>query len=65
MNKALFIRNATACENAKHPKCTCVCGGALHGQSHAAKIEELWSAYRERQSKVEEFEEVKRKREAK
>lgn len=49
MNFALFERNAKACENARHPKCTCACGGALHGQSHEAKLQELWDAYVERQ----------------
>ena len=51
MNFGLFARNARACENAKHPKCTCVCGGALHGKSHAAAMEDLWAAYREREEK--------------
>jgi hypothetical protein len=51
LNYALFSRNAKACENAKHPKCTCVCGGALHGVSHAAKLQELWDAYVEREKK--------------
>lgn len=54
MNRGLFERNARACENAKHPKCTCVCGGALHGVSHAAKMEELWQAYVERAERERE-----------
>jgi hypothetical protein len=48
---ALFVRNAKACENAKHPKCTCVCGGKYHGTSHAAVLGELWETYREREEK--------------
>lgn len=49
INYGLFSRNARACENAKHPKCTCVCGGTLHGMSHAAKLQGLWEAYVERE----------------
>jgi hypothetical protein len=44
---ALFVRNAKACETARHPKCTCACGGKYHGKSHAAVLEELWEVYRE------------------
>ena len=51
INYGLFVRNARACENAKHPACKCVCGGALHGVSHAAKLQELWDAYVEREKK--------------
>lgn len=29
MNRALFDRNANACEAARHPKCECPCGRAL------------------------------------
>jgi len=31
---ALIRRNAESCETAKHDKCTCACGGELHGQKH-------------------------------
>lgn len=51
INYSLFERNARACENAKRPTCTCVCGGALHGVSHAGKMQELWNAYVEREKK--------------
>jgi len=27
----LTARQAAACENAKHPQCTCRCGGKAHG----------------------------------
>jgi len=33
--RALSNAQAAACENAKHPRCTCRCGGALHGKGHA------------------------------
>lgn len=49
MNYGLFARNARACENAKHPKCTCVCGGKLHGASHEAQMQSLWDNYVERE----------------
>jgi hypothetical protein len=32
--EALIVRNAEACENARHPKCNCACGGKMHGQAH-------------------------------
>lgn len=35
--RALFERNADACERATHPKCVCACGGALHGSRHSLK----------------------------
>ena len=35
MNEALFRRNAEACENAKHPTCTCACSGEFHGKAHS------------------------------
>ena len=47
-SRALFERNAKACEQAKHPRCKCVCGGAFHGKSHSAMLSELWAAYRAR-----------------
>ena len=34
--RALSKAQAVACENAKHPKCRCRCGGALHGKGHSA-----------------------------
>lgn len=44
MNLATFARNATACENAKHPTCRCACGGALHGIKHSREwIEQTWA----------------------
>lgn len=49
MNYGLFVRNARACENAKHPKCTCVCGGKLHGVSHESQMQTLWDNYVERE----------------
>jgi hypothetical protein len=49
INYGLFARNAKACENAKHPKCTCVCGGRFHGQSHADVLTDLWNEYVERE----------------
>ena len=57
INFALFTRNAKACENAKHPRCTCACGGKLHGASHAGKLQELWDAYVEREQKKAEEQE--------
>jgi hypothetical protein len=35
--RALFERNAAACETAKHSKCVCACGGALHGVAHSTE----------------------------
>lgn len=32
--KALTLRQAAACENAKHPTCRCRCRGAFHGTAH-------------------------------
>ena len=34
-NEALLRRNAEACEHAKHPHCTCQCGGTLHSKPHS------------------------------
>jgi hypothetical protein len=43
MNRALFARNALACETAKGPACRCACGGALHGSAHSAEwIDSTW-----------------------
>jgi hypothetical protein len=44
MNRALFERNALACETAKHPVCTCPCGGQFHGVKHSkAWLDATWS----------------------
>lgn len=44
MNRALFEKNAAACESAKHPVCTCACGGALHGVAHSREwLEATWA----------------------
>jgi len=32
---ALVMRNAKACEEARHPACRCHCGGAQHGRAHS------------------------------
>lgn len=53
INRALFDRNAAACEAAKHPECTCHCGGQFHGTKHSqawrdAKWIELEAAVAER-----------------
>ncbi|HKW14158.1 MAG TPA: hypothetical protein VJS69_06715 [Candidatus Krumholzibacteria bacterium] len=57
MNRGLFNRNADACEHAKHPHCTCACGGALHGRSHSSSWRvETWAkieAAREQEPKEE------------
>lgn len=43
--RAIFERNASACENAKGKTCHCACGGALHGIRHsAAWRKETWRA---------------------
>jgi hypothetical protein len=34
MNRALFDRNATACERSTSRRCRCACGGQFHGVSH-------------------------------
>ena len=33
--RALSNAQASACENARHPKCRCRCGGVLHSRGHA------------------------------
>jgi len=38
--KTLSEKQAGACENAKHPRCACRCGGVLHG---AARTTEMWT----------------------
>ena len=44
MNRALFERNAKACEEAKYATCTCACGGQFHGTKHeAAWINATWA----------------------
>lgn len=35
MNEALVRYNAKRCEEAKEPRCTCACGGQLHGKAHS------------------------------
>lgn len=35
-SRAIFEKNADACESAKYPACKCACGGALHGAKHSA-----------------------------
>lgn len=35
MNAGFFNYNADRCESAKGPKCTCHCGGMLHGMHHS------------------------------
>jgi len=32
MKRALSLRAASECENARYPACKCRCGGALHGR---------------------------------
>ena len=39
--RALTERAASACENAKHSRCRCRCGGALHGASRGTPVVEL------------------------
>ena len=34
--RALSSAQAANCENARHPRCRCRCGGRLHGRGHAA-----------------------------
>jgi hypothetical protein len=47
--RALFERNADACESAKWPTCKCACGGALHGSRHSFQWrKETWGAIAER-----------------
>jgi hypothetical protein len=36
----LNARQAAACENATHPKCSCRCGGVAHGKRRG-KVREL------------------------
>jgi len=35
--RALSLRAAAECENARHPQCKCRCGGAFHG---AARVQD-------------------------
>lgn len=53
--RAIFERNVDACESAKHPKCVCPCGGALHGSKHSRK----WR--RETWGKIESEREAERR----
>jgi hypothetical protein len=48
VNRALFARNAAACESAKGSTCRCACGGALHGRKHSAEWIAKTIAERER-----------------
>lgn len=32
--RPLTAKQAAACEDAKHPRCRCRCGGAFHGAGH-------------------------------
>jgi hypothetical protein len=38
--RKLSSAQAAACESAIHPRCTCRCGGALHGVAHQ-KFQEI------------------------
>lgn len=48
--RILIARNAIACELALKPKCTCACGGTLHGIKHSGEWqqkvldEQAWAA---------------------
>jgi len=39
--RALSERQASTCEQAKHPRCACRCGGALHGAARTVAPKEL------------------------
>ena len=54
MNRALFDRNATACETAKHPVCTCPCGGKFHGIKHSKAWRDMTYAALEEAEREEE-----------
>lgn len=41
----LTTSQGNACENARKPRCTCRCGGALHGGSHLEFREEMAEAF--------------------
>lgn len=46
--RALSERQAASCENAKHPRCRCRCGGALHGRTrHGQTTAEILVRLRE------------------
>ena len=38
--RALSLRQARNCENAKHPRCKCRCHGVLHGASRSQVMTE-------------------------
>jgi len=37
--RALTLHQSDACTLAEHPRCTCRCGGLLHGVSHKSFME--------------------------
>lgn len=37
--RALTLHQSDACTAAEHPRCTCRCGGLLHGVDHMAYME--------------------------
>lgn len=39
--RALSLRAASECENARHPQCKCRCGGALHGAARMRDVRQL------------------------
>lgn len=39
--RALSLRAATECEHAALPRCTCRCGGALHGRRRLQDVRQL------------------------
>ena len=39
INGRIVARCDKACVEAKHPRCTCICGGKNHGKGHNAAVE--------------------------
>jgi len=37
--RPLTLHQSDACTNAQHPRCTCRCGGLLHGVDHMEYME--------------------------
>ena len=37
--RALTLHQSDACTQAEHPRCTCRCGGLLHGVDHKSYME--------------------------
>ena len=37
--RALTLHQSDACTSAEHPRCTCRCGGLLHGVDHKTYME--------------------------